>query len=188
MQSKPLLHINYKAMHLSNVSFPNKGRCPLTKILLELIESFKSVSYTARISEDFDSRKYSQPTKFKQRRWILVNLRFKESCDSNLMVYILLMISPTHWMKNRRKNQKGQLQINEKLILEVIFVTFAENFHTLYLKHFGSVDDWSIWHDTFQDSVHRLRVFDYIRLFYRKLGALAYLNQLLDLFQYHQMK
>ena len=59
---------------------------------------------------------------------------------------------------------------------------------TLYLKHFDSVDDWCIWHDTFQNSFLKLSVFDYIGLFCRKLDTLAYLNQLLDLFPYHQKK
>ena len=53
-------------------------------ILLQSIESFKFVSYRAIISEEFDSRKDSQPTKFKQKHWILVHLRFRESCDSKL--------------------------------------------------------------------------------------------------------
>ena len=70
------------------------------------------------------------------------------------------------------KNQKGPLQFNKTLILKVIFVTFTENFHSFYLKHFGSVDDWIILHDTFQESVHRLRGFGYIKLFNHKLDIL----------------
>ena len=73
--------------------------------------------------------------------------------------------------------------------MEVQYVYNSDrSIHTLYLKHFDSVDDWSIWHDTFQDSVHKLSVFDYIGLLYRKLDTSAYLNQVLDLFRYHQIK
>ena len=66
--------------------------------------------------------------------------------------------------------------------------TIGTSIHTLYLKHFDLVDDWSIWHDTLQDSVHKLSVFDCIGLFYWKLDILAYVNQVLDLFLYHQIK
>ena len=36
------------------------------------------------MSGEFDSRKYSHPTKFEQRPWILVKLNFREFCDSTL--------------------------------------------------------------------------------------------------------
>ena len=56
--------------------------------------------------------------------------------------------------------------------MEVQYVYNSDrSIHTLYLKHFDSVDDWRIWHDTFEDSVHKLSVFDYIGLFYRKLDT-----------------
>ena len=69
--------------------------------------------------------------------------------------------------------------------MEVQYVCNSDrSIHTVYLKHFDSVDDWSIWHDTFQGSVHKPSVFDYIGLFYGKLDSSAYLNQVLDLFRY----
>ena len=36
------------------------------------------------MSEEFDSRKDSQPTKFKQRPQIFVRLSFRESCNLKL--------------------------------------------------------------------------------------------------------
>ena len=36
------------------------------------------------MSGEFDSRKYSHPTKFEQRPRILVKLNFREFCDSTL--------------------------------------------------------------------------------------------------------
>ena len=52
--------------------------------MLESIESTRFVSHTAIMSEEFDSRKDSQSTKFKQQPQIFVKLSFRELCDSNL--------------------------------------------------------------------------------------------------------
>ena len=51
--------------------------------LPELIESSRFVSHRARTSGEFDSRKYSQLTKF-ERRPLFVKLTFRELCDSKL--------------------------------------------------------------------------------------------------------
>ena len=45
---------------------------------------FKYVSNKARISEEFNSRKDSQSIKLEQRPQNLVNLKFRELCDSKL--------------------------------------------------------------------------------------------------------
>ena len=78
-------------------------------ILLESIESFKFVSYRAIISEEFDSRKDSQPTKFKKKNWILINLRFRESCDSKLSG--LNTFDNTTISLNRKKKEKWERSI-----------------------------------------------------------------------------
>ena len=52
--------------------------------MLESIESSRFVSYRARMSGEFGSRKDSQSTKFKQRTRIFVKLSFRELCDSKL--------------------------------------------------------------------------------------------------------
>ena len=48
------------------------------------IESSKFVSQRARMSGEFDSKKDSQLTKFKQRPIIFAKQSFKELCDSEL--------------------------------------------------------------------------------------------------------
>ena len=50
----------------------------------ESIESFKFVLHRARMSGDFDSRKDSHLTEFKQKPSILVKLSFRELCDSKV--------------------------------------------------------------------------------------------------------
>ena len=50
----------------------------------ELLESFRFVSYRARISGEFDLRKDSQSIKFERRPRIFVKLSFRELCDSKL--------------------------------------------------------------------------------------------------------
>ena len=42
------------------------------------------ISHRARISEEFDSRKDSQSTKFEPRPQIFIKLSFRELCDSKL--------------------------------------------------------------------------------------------------------
>ena len=55
----------------------------------ESIELSRFVSHRARMSGEFDSRKYSQSTKFKQRPQIYVKLSFRELrfSDSKLSGY-----------------------------------------------------------------------------------------------------
>ena len=60
------------------------------KKLLELIESSKFVSHRARLSGEFDSKKDSHSTKFKQRPQIFLKLSFRRF--QNYLVYILLII------------------------------------------------------------------------------------------------
>ena len=48
------------------------------------MESSKFVSHRARMSGEFDSRKDSHSTKFEQRPQILLQLSFRESCDTKL--------------------------------------------------------------------------------------------------------
>ena len=48
----------------------------------ESIESARFVTHTARMSVEFNSRKYSQPTKFEQRPQIFIKLGFRELCGS----------------------------------------------------------------------------------------------------------
>ena len=50
----------------------------------ESIESSRFVSHKARMSGEFDSRKYSQSTKFKKRPLIFVKISFGELCHSKL--------------------------------------------------------------------------------------------------------
>ena len=45
---------------------------------------FKYVSNKAKISEEFNSRKDSQSIQLEQRPQILVNLKFRELCDSKI--------------------------------------------------------------------------------------------------------
>ena len=56
----------------------------LSEKLPESIESSKFVPYRARISEEFDSRKDSQSTKFEGRSQIFVKLSFRELYDLKL--------------------------------------------------------------------------------------------------------
>ena len=50
----------------------------------ESIEASRFVSHRARMSRKFDSRKYSQSTKFERGPRIFVKLSFRELCDSKL--------------------------------------------------------------------------------------------------------
>ena len=52
--------------------------------LIESIESSKFVSYRARMSGEFNSRKDSHSTQLKQKSQIFVKLSFRVLCDSNL--------------------------------------------------------------------------------------------------------
>ena len=65
-------------------SFWIKGRSPITEKLPESIESSRFVSHRARMSGEFDSRKDSQSSKFKQKSQIFIKLSFREFCDSKL--------------------------------------------------------------------------------------------------------
>ena len=56
----------------------------MTEKLPESIESCKFVSHRARMSGEFDSRKYSHSTKLEQRPQIFVKLSFRELCGSKL--------------------------------------------------------------------------------------------------------
>ena len=69
------------------------------------------VSLRARMSRDFDSRKDSQSTKFKQRPQIFLKVGFRELCNSKL--------SGLHAFDNRAIR-------HETPILEVIFVTLTK--------------------------------------------------------------
>ena len=71
-------------MHTSNRIFQLKRRYPPSEKFPESIESSKFVSHRARISGEFDSRKYSHSTKLGQRPQILVNISFREFCGSKL--------------------------------------------------------------------------------------------------------
>ena len=53
----------------------------LTEKLPESIESSRFVSYRARMSGEFDSRKDPQSTKLERRPQIFVKLSFRELCD-----------------------------------------------------------------------------------------------------------
>ena len=56
----------------------------MSEKLPELIESSRFVSHKVRMSGEFDSRKESQLTKFEPRPQIMVNLSFRELCNSKL--------------------------------------------------------------------------------------------------------
>ena len=65
------------------------------------------MSQRARMSREFNSRKGSQPTKFKQRPWIFVKLSFRELCDSKLSsLHPFDNIAIIHWIKNRSKTER----------------------------------------------------------------------------------
>ena len=70
---------------MSTRTFLIKGRKPLMAKLAESIESSRFVSHSrARTSREFDSRKDSSSTKFKQRPQIFIRLSFRELCNSKL--------------------------------------------------------------------------------------------------------
>ena len=101
-------------------SFPIKGRQPLTEKLSESVKSYKFVSHRARMSREFDSRKYSHSTKSEQRSQIFVKLDFRELCDSKLSdLQPFDNMAMIHWVKIGQK-QKGRLWVHETPILEII--------------------------------------------------------------------
>ena len=59
-------------------------RQPLIKKLPESIEPSKFVSHRRRMSGEFNSRKDSQSTKFKQKSQIFIKLKFRELSNSKL--------------------------------------------------------------------------------------------------------
>ena len=75
----------------------------------ELIESSKFVSYSARISGEFNSRKDSQSTKFEWGPQIFVMLSVRELCNSKLSgLHPFDNMAVIHWVKIGQK-QKGRL-------------------------------------------------------------------------------
>ena len=46
------------------------------------------------MSGEFDSRKDSESTRFERKPEIFIKLSFRELCDSNYLVYMLLIIWP----------------------------------------------------------------------------------------------
>ena len=70
--------------------------------LPESTELFRFVSNRARMSEEFDSRKDSHSTKFKQRPQIFVKLNFSELWDSKLSgLHPFDNMAIFHCIKNR---------------------------------------------------------------------------------------
>ena len=68
--------------------------------LPESIESSKFVSHRARMSGEFDTRKDSNSTKFKQRPLISIKLSFRELCDSKLSgLHPFDNMAIIHWVK-----------------------------------------------------------------------------------------
>ena len=79
------------------------------------------------MSGEFDSKKDSHPTKFEQRPRILIELSFRELCDSTLSglrAFDNMVISLS---QKRGENPKSWLWVHETLILEIIFVTLTED-------------------------------------------------------------
>ena len=64
----------------------------------------------------------------------MVNLRFRESCGSKLSGLHTFDNTTISLNQKRRKNQKGPLQVNETLILEVTFVNFTENLSVVKIE------------------------------------------------------
>ena len=91
--------INCQTIYMSNIIL--KGNKPLINKLPEPNESSKYVSYKAKISEELNLRKDSEPTKFKQTPQVLVKLSFRELYDSKLSgLHILdIIIHIFHWAK-----------------------------------------------------------------------------------------
>ena len=56
----------------------------MIEILPESVESSKFLSHGAKMSGEFDLKRNSHSTKFKGRPQILLELRFRELCDSKL--------------------------------------------------------------------------------------------------------
>ena len=66
----------------------------------ESIESSKFLSYRARMSGEFDSRKASHSTKLEGRPQIFVKLGFRELCGSNLSgLHPFDYMAIIHWVK-----------------------------------------------------------------------------------------
>ena len=127
MQKKSFLHINCKTIIWAIESFWIRGRYLLTRNLTrklpESIKSSKFDSHRARMSGEFDSRKYSHSTKLEQRPWIFVKLSFRELYGSKLSgLHPLDNMVIIHWVKNRKVGCEFM-----RPILEVTFVAITEN-------------------------------------------------------------